>query len=87
MEVTNNQLLARDIVSMVASGNQGGNPVISKPGIQTKTGNLAFTTIGAKYVTRNNPSELDKIPVDLIREKIKLNLMGIDQDVAQQYRE
>ena len=88
MEVTK-QLLARDIVSMVPSGNQGGNPVISKQGISTKAGNMAFTTIGSQ---RPQPPthdfgnvDIDKVPMDVIKEKIKLTLMGIDKNVVQLY--
>ena len=67
---------------MVQSGNQGGNPVISKHGISTKAGNMAFTTIGSSRPQLANNEfgniDMDKIPLDLIKEKIKLTLMGID---------
>lgn len=89
MEVTNKQLLAKDILSMVQSGNQGGNPVISKQGISTKAGNMAFTTIGTQRPQLPNHDfgniDIDKIPLDLIKEKIKLTLLGIDKNVVQLY--
>ena len=43
MQVTNHGLLAAGVLSMVNSGNLGGNPVFSKPGIASKTGNLCLS--------------------------------------------
>jgi hypothetical protein len=79
---------------MVDSGNQGGNPVISKPGRETKAGNLCFSNLGEvkldsgpKHDFGDNIKDISKIPVDLLQEKIKLTLMGIDKDVIQAFIE
>jgi hypothetical protein len=73
---------------MVTSGKQGGNPVLSKPGIGTKNGNLCFSDVGEP---RGRPEhdfgtfDIDKVPTDLIKEKIRLTLMGVDRDIIQMH--
>lgn len=85
MQVTNHELLAGGVLSMVNSGNQGGNPVMSKPGAETKAGYLCYADIGAERFGKPEHDfgtfDIDKVPKDLIKEKIRLTLMGIDKDV------
>jgi hypothetical protein len=85
MEVNNPQLLAVGAKSMVNSGHLGGNPVLSKLGIETKSTNICFAdgdhTVGYKVEHDFGSFDIEKVPIDLIKEKIKLNLMGVDKDI------
>ena len=67
MEVTNPGLLAAGVSSMVTSGNQGGNPVLSKPGLETKAGYMCFADVGGDYMQKpehdfGDVGDIDKIP-------------------------
>jgi hypothetical protein len=91
MIVNNPDLLAAGVVSMVDSGNQGGNPVMSKPGIETKAGFMCYSDIGGarfdKQVNDFGNFDINKVPIDILKEKIRLTLMGIDKDVIQLHLE
>ena len=66
MEVTNPGLLAAGVQSMVNSGNKGGNPVLSKPGIETKAGFICFAETGSEFNQKPDHDfgnvDIDKIP-------------------------
>jgi hypothetical protein len=85
MEVNNPKLLAVGAKSMVGSGHLGGNPVMSKLGVETKATNICFAdgdhTIGSKVEHDFGNFDIEKVPIDLIKEKIRLNLMGVDKDI------
>ena len=78
---------------MVHSGNQGGNPVMSKPGLETKAAYMCYSDLGGSldmYKKQEHDFggasvDIDKIPTDIIKEKIKLTLMGVDKDVIQMH--
>lgn len=78
-------LLANGVLSMITSGNQGGNPVISRAGAETNSNFMCYQTIGE---ARPHPAthdfgniNIDRVPMDLIKKKISLELQGIDEDV------
>ena len=91
MQISNTQLLAKDINSMVYSGDTGGNPVISKAGLDSISQFMCFQS----EMNRENPFaqhdfgdfDIRKVPLDLLKEKIKLELTGNDEDVINHYLE
>jgi len=64
---------------------------MSKSGIETKAGYLCFTNIGEERGGKPQHDfgnfNIDKVPIDLIKEKIKLTLLGIDKDVIEMHLE
>lgn len=66
MQVTNPELLAGGVLSMVDSGNQGGNPVMSKPGAETKAGFMCYSDLGAERMGKPENDfgnfDISKIP-------------------------
>jgi hypothetical protein len=64
---------------MIPSGDKGGNPVISKIGIETIAGSNCFTDSSAHNRNQSHQNEfgnvdISKIPKDILQEKIKLML-------------
>ena len=76
---------------MITSGNQGGNSVLSKTGHNTIAQFMCFQSA----MNRENPFtihdfgnfDLRKVPLDIIKEKIKLELTGHGDDVINTYLE
>jgi len=71
MQISNPNLLAQGINSMVTSGETGGNPVISKAGNDSIANFMCFHS----EINRNNPFtnhdfgdfDIRKVPLDLIK--------------------
>lgn len=91
MQIDNKILLAGDITSMHYSGSQGGNPVLSRSGLSSIKQFMCFQSA----IDRENPYskhdfgnfDLRKVPIELIKEKIKLELQGKDDDVINMFLE
>lgn len=70
---------------MIDSGNQGGNTVLSRVGGETVVNYNCFNTIGSPRKVNATHDfgnfNIDKVPIELIKDKIKLTLEGIDKDV------
>lgn len=73
------------------SGSQGGNPVLSRSGLSSIKQFMCFQSA----IDRVNPYtkhdfgdfDLRKVPIELIKEKIKLELLGKDDDVINLFLE
>jgi len=73
------------------SGSQGGNPVLSRSGLSSIKQFMCFQSA----MDRENPYtkhdfgdfDLRKVPIELIKEKIKLELLGRDDDVINLFLE
>jgi len=63
-------LLAVGAKSMVGSGHLGGNPVMSKLGVETKASNICFAdgdhTLSSKVEQDFDNFDIDKVPIELI---------------------
>lgn len=76
---------------MIRSGNQGGNPVMSKNGYMQNANYICYSNFGDDLYKKPTHDfgnfDIDKVPKKLIQEKIKLNLMGIDKDIISLHME
>ena len=76
-------LVAHGVESMLASGNQGGNPVLSKPGKETVAHYVCFQEVGGE----RKPAAERKPPQHIARDNIKNRLTGNVADVPRLWHE
>ena len=67
--------------------------MLSKKGVTTIAGSMCFADPDSKGVKRQEHDfgpeikNIDLIPMPIIKEKIRLTLMGVDSDVIQMYQQ
>lgn len=83
--VPKNDPFFNDLNSITISGKTGGTPMVSRSGKQTIAQYLCFSNgLPPKPMFANGYDE-SKLPLEILQEKLRNELQGINKDVIQEY--